>query len=443
MSMNLREWGSNSDTLRTSFAKEDRFDGAEMKVLGLIWNMYDDNVHIPIKESDELETYTKRHILKKTASVFDPLGFFNPVLLNAKLLLRELWKLGIDWDEPVKDQYANQWKEILKDINKIKDKKLQRFVGSKDAELLCFCDASSKAYGTSIYLRCKENGQTLTNLIFSKSRIAPLKETSLPRLELLAVLIGARSINFIEKSLQLNVQRKILWTDSQCVLHWLKSKKILTPFVQRRIEEIQSTEGIEFRYVSTDQNPADIASRGSTTKLLNESDIWWHGPNWLQNDHNSWPTWNTDVLSKHIMNSISGETKGPKVLYEVSTLAEEDLANNMQEDDQQQQKNRLPPFEMKSTEFSSMSRLLRVTAWANRFINNVRKIDKQTGYLNSNELKEAKKLWIYHVQYEMAQMITKTITTKDNNIINSLGLQLDESGMIKCNGRFTNSPNMP
>ena len=71
----------------------------------------------------------------------------------------------------------------------------------------------------------QENGQTITNLIFSKSRIAPLKEISLPRLELLAVLIVTRSINFTTQSFQLEIHKKTLWTDSQCVLHWLSQRR--------------------------------------------------------------------------------------------------------------------------------------------------------------------------------------------------------------------------
>ena len=90
MSMNLREWGSNFQTLRNSFKKEDCFDGKEMKVLGTTWNMDDHCIYAPVKESYEPEISTKRHILKRTASIFDPLGSFNPSLLNAKLLLRDL-----------------------------------------------------------------------------------------------------------------------------------------------------------------------------------------------------------------------------------------------------------------------------------------------------------------------------------------------------------------
>ena len=206
MSINLGEWGSNPQT----------------------------PFYTSVKESYDPKIYTKRQILNRIASIFDPLGFFSPSPLHTKLLLRDLWKMDVQWGKPIKDQYADRWKEINEDLSAIKEKKLQRVIRNKEAELLCFCNASSKTYGTTIYLQCQKNSQTITNLIFSTSRIAPLKEIPLPRLELLAVLIGTRSINFITQSLQLEIHRKTLWTDSQCILHWLKSKKILTPFVQKK-----------------------------------------------------------------------------------------------------------------------------------------------------------------------------------------------------------------
>ena len=107
MPMNLREWGSNSQTLRNSFKKEDRFDGKEMKVLGTTWNMGDDCIYTPIKESYVPEISTKRQILNRTASIFDPLGFLSPSLLHVKLLLRDLWKMDVEWDKPIIDQYAD------------------------------------------------------------------------------------------------------------------------------------------------------------------------------------------------------------------------------------------------------------------------------------------------------------------------------------------------
>ena len=108
MSMNVREWGLNSQTLRNSFKKEDRFNGKEMKVLNIIWNMNYYCIYTPVKESYEPEISTKRQILKRTASIFEPLGFLNPLLLNAKLLLRNLWKMDIEWDKPIKDHFSDR-----------------------------------------------------------------------------------------------------------------------------------------------------------------------------------------------------------------------------------------------------------------------------------------------------------------------------------------------
>ena len=136
MSMNLRERGSNSQTLRNSVKKEDRFDGKEIMLLDTIWNMNDDCIYTPVKEPYEPEISTKRQISKRTASIFDSSGFFNSSLLNIKLLLRDLWKMDIEWDKPIIDQYADRWKEINEDLNAIKENKLQRFIGNKETELL-------------------------------------------------------------------------------------------------------------------------------------------------------------------------------------------------------------------------------------------------------------------------------------------------------------------
>ena len=91
MSMNLREWGSNSSTLQQVFKEEDKYKGNKMKVLGLAWTLEKDEISLGGKRLTNSEVYTKRQILKETATVFDPLGFFTPVTLNAKLLLKDLW----------------------------------------------------------------------------------------------------------------------------------------------------------------------------------------------------------------------------------------------------------------------------------------------------------------------------------------------------------------
>lgn len=93
------------------------------------------------------------------------------------------------------------------------------------------------------------------------------------RLELLATQIGVRSINFVENQLKLAISWKILWTNSQCVLHWIKTKTHLTTFIENRVKEIQSCSDIDFQYVISSDKQADIASRGTTVDTLRENHV--------------------------------------------------------------------------------------------------------------------------------------------------------------------------
>ena len=124
-------------------------------------------------------------------------------------------------------------------------------------------------------------GNYKVDLIFSKTRLAPIQIT-IPRLELLGVLIGVRALKFVEKELHLPVNSKVLWTDSQCVLHWKQTAKPLPVFIANRIKASQGT--------CSEHNPADIATRGQSPSELSTS-IWYKGPQWLQQDKKHWPEW--------------------------------------------------------------------------------------------------------------------------------------------------------
>ena len=180
MSMNLREWTSNSITLRRNFKEKEKYHGKDIEVLGIHWDIYDDQISIPMKGCATGGIYNKRQILKETAEVFNPLGYFSPALINAKLLLRDLWKNNLDWDEMITPEQIDCWKNIQKNLQLISNVKLPRFIENNQCELLCFSDASGKVFGTTIYLRYIKENHISTNLIFSKSRIAPNKELSMP-----------------------------------------------------------------------------------------------------------------------------------------------------------------------------------------------------------------------------------------------------------------------
>ena len=101
------------------------------------------------------------------------------------------------------------------------------------------------------------------------------------------MLIGVRMLNFVQEQLRLPLEKKLLWTENQCVLHWITSKKPLTTLAQNRVKEITETKDMSFRYVVTSQNPADLATRGISARDLDKCELWWHGPkwlHWLQND---------------------------------------------------------------------------------------------------------------------------------------------------------------
>ena len=132
---------------------------------------------------------------------------------------------------------------------------LTRYIARDEHKQFCFTDASAEAYSAALYLYSSVNGKATVNLVFSKARIAPTKQLSIPRLELLGVLIGTRCLNYATRQLQLSLVDRFLWTDSQCVLRWMKTSKPLPAFVQNWLREITSHMDIKLDYVSTSQNP--------------------------------------------------------------------------------------------------------------------------------------------------------------------------------------------
>ena len=158
------------------------------KVLRLIWNTSTDEFSISTRKLENTEqAKTKREVLATLASIFDPLGMITPVTLKMKLFLQELWEKEKEWGERLSSEEITTWKGIMTDLNEISSIHLPRFVGNGSSQLLCFCDSSSKAYATAIYLRTIKNNKIEINLVFSKARNAPNKKLTIPRLELICL----------------------------------------------------------------------------------------------------------------------------------------------------------------------------------------------------------------------------------------------------------------
>ncbi|XP_070576393.1 uncharacterized protein [Ptychodera flava] len=290
---NLRSWSSNCEDIRVLAERDHKLEpDTAVNALGLRWLTETDELTYAkndLKPVDSLTT--KREVVRTTASLYDPLGYLSPVHVKAKVFIQQLWKKGRAWDEPLGNEMCKQWTDIAHDLSKTTELKFKRQYfdspiqpDSQDYDLHVFADASKKAYGAVAYLR---HGNE-TAIVMAKTRVAPLKELTLPQLELMAALVGSRLIKFLCNAFtdKLRIQQCILWSDSEIVLHWLNSDKKLPVFIANRVKEIR---GISFtaKYCPTKENPADLLTRGISARNLETNKLWWNGPSWLH--HGDWP----------------------------------------------------------------------------------------------------------------------------------------------------------
>lgn len=259
-------------------------DNEQIKTLGIQWLCKPDFLAYHIADEFQLPV-TKRKILSDIAKIYDPLGHLSPCIILAKILIQSLWTQKIDWDDNVPSEIENKWQRFRQSFCKLNELRIPRRImcESFNVEIHGFCDASQSAYSAVVY--CKSNsssGQIQVNLICSKTKVAPLKSQTIPRLELCGAVILARLMNQLSNSLTIK-PKLFFWSDSKIVLCWLKLQPIqLNTFVSHRINEIQTLTNINnWFHVASKDNPADIASRGLFPDLLISSDLWWKGPSWL------------------------------------------------------------------------------------------------------------------------------------------------------------------
>ncbi|KAL6737581.1 hypothetical protein Aduo_011210 [Ancylostoma duodenale] len=300
--MNLRAYVSNSKELNDFFeSKESGKISQKQKLLGLHWNIHTDEISIPLPYKNPCQVkstkWTKRKVLKETASIFDPLGLVSPVTLIAKLFLQSLWKINIGWDDELPTDQHMQWLQIMSTWNMpfLTINRLLFPTNTEDAseyELHVFTDASANAYCATAYLvQHRKNSPRKVSLIMAKSRLAPLHQSiTIPRLELSALTIGAKLLTYITKQVDIPFTKKFLWTDSTVALTWTKGDKQVPIFVRNRVKTIQeNTSDVLIRHVPTASNPADIGTRGATIDELQTLSQWWKGPPFLALAEAHWP----------------------------------------------------------------------------------------------------------------------------------------------------------
>ena len=221
-----------------------------------------------------------------------------------------------------------------------------------------------------------------------RANALPCPPLATPMLELLGVLIGVRALKFIMNELYEQVTHMVIFTDSLCVLHWLTTKKPLSSFVVNRLKEIMPCKGVVFKHLSSEQNLADLATRGKPPSEL--TSMWWNGPSWLNQPEKQWPDQKTPAIDINHQQLFEGELRGGKILFEAK------LVNGEIPSKEFQISRNLSDIDIKR--FSSLHKLLRVTAWFLRFVDKLLKKGITTGPITALELKLARRQWEQQTQ---------------------------------------------
>ena len=248
----------------------------------------------PLVPHAKMSKITRRIISSSLGKVFDPLGLVTPVTLLPKILFQKTWDGTLNWDDDVGATITSQflyWMESLKDLSQLHIPLLVTSVVTfkpKNFKLHSFVDASEKAYGAAIYAPSIWDSTRGGGLLIAKSRLAPKRSVSLPRLELCAMVLGVKLVEYVLQSLEpfnLNISISA-WSDSTVAIAWIQS----TPsrfqiFIANRIAKVQRAFPVEnWKYLPTSENPADYCTRPVSPNDLLSLDIWWHGPNWIHEE---------------------------------------------------------------------------------------------------------------------------------------------------------------
>ena len=288
------------DTERAKDLQVIEFEEAPMQsTLGCAWDITRDVFIIRVDIPDR--DFTKRGILSVCNSVFDPIGMASPCSLAGRLFQRkilpkkghgdpEVHKLG--WDDPLPESYKRQWDEFKRGLPKLRELSMPRclipprFGTVVKQELYSFSDASEDAIGHVMYMRSQDDkGKVHVAFVNASSKVAPQSATSIPRLELCAALQAALATQEICAGLTHKPVACHYYSDSKVVLGYLENKeKRFSNYVTRRVNLILKLSN-NWKFISTQDNPADIASRAATPEQLIKSK-WLTGPEflWLPND---------------------------------------------------------------------------------------------------------------------------------------------------------------
>lgn len=447
----LRHWASNSRELVRSMTNESNVDIVdikeedEIKVLGVRWLTNTDQMTIAVNTEGVAEARTKRQMLSYIAKLYDPNGFVSPVVMVAKVIMQDLWRLeDKDWDKPLSEAFIKRWKNFCSGLEDLKAFRIPRwvYIHSKTiVQLHGFADACFTGYGAGIYVRTIDATGAINSTLFcAKSRVAPIKALTTERLELEAAVVLSNLMEHVLQTCEMADVRYFLYTDSAIVYYWLhKQSHELKRYVAFRVSHIHSqTKQHAWRHVSSKDNPADLISRGAMPKDLMDKPLWLHGPEWLMKPEAEWPQPKIEITPEH-REKIKVELKPLVVrIYNAPIMfrgGDDALLNTV----------------------SCWQKLIRITGYVLRFRDNmiIRLANRRqkranqskiiTGrYLRVQELEKAANFWIKIAQAEHFQKEIENLKMKEDKFslkskIAALTPFLDGDEILRAGGRIKNA----
>ena len=393
------------------------------KVLGVRWSILSDDFFFDVRD-EQFGKVTRRRMLSFVASMYDPLGFIGPVCVVGKLIFQEATRRKLDWDDVIPDDLSAQWVAWVQSLAKVRSLRIPRCMKPGglsvfSVELHHFADASSAAYGCCSYLRCVDNtGEVHTKLVMSKNKVAPLKQCTIPRLELQAAVMAVKVDALLRNELDVCVGMSVFWTDAEIVLKYIRNEKSrFHVFVGNRVAFIrQHTDPIQWRHISGKENPVDTLSRGCRPEQL-DMKTWLYGPKMLD----SYKVISVDVCVPAVLSEDDPEVKRSAVGCAGQTQPQH-------------------PLEVIIRHYASWYRMKRAVAWWKRLVSLLGSKGPDRGYLTVGEIKQAEVVLLKHVQSvglnNELERLAKCQEIPKSSPLSRLRPFLDDENLMRVGGRL-------
>ena len=439
-SFEIKEWITSYSS---AIVPLDNRHDISSKILGVVWDTQKDELRFQVRlnfsekkrkiregvditlksiEKDFPTILTRRMILSQVNGIYDPLGLATPYLVQAKLLLRELTVAKSGWDDSIPEIQRQEWLDFFRKMFSLDNISFNRSIKPDSAHgkpsLVLFSDASKQAFGACAYIRWMiSNDEFECKLLMAKSKLAPRKELSMPRLELNGALLSARIRQFIEKEVNIEFSAIYHIVDSEIVRAMIQKESYgFNTFVATRVGEIQNlTSKEDWYWVESNDNVSDIITRGANPEEIGQGSIWQDGPAFIKKPVKQWP----------VKQSFSGT-----VLPELTKSAQINIVEK-----------KMPMISdfIDSHRFSSYNKLIRVTARVLSVPKDKPSLKNVGQILKRKNLQEAERMWIIASQADLSTQIKpetlKRLSTNNDNGVIRVGTRLESWQNLTYDGQ--------